>query len=135
MDNLGSTDRVVFSFLAPVILNSVGLSAFGDTDITAYYFSAGSWNVLESNFGDSLSRIASINAGEVSASIWAVGALNPANGWPDSFKISSIAFSQPTPPPPSVPDSGGSLILLAIGAGCLVWAKSRTAVASSTSAA
>jgi len=132
VDNIGSIDRVRFSFSTAVVLDAVSLAAYGDTDITAYYFAGGLWNVLEHNYGGYSSRSANINAGAVSASLWAVGALNPANGSSDSFKICSVTFNTlPPPPPPSVPDSGGSLLLLAMGAGILVLAKGRAPIACS----
>jgi hypothetical protein len=135
VDNIGSIDRVVFSFSTAVILDSLYLSAYGDTDITVYYQSGSSWLTLENNYGGTSSRTADVNALNVSALIWAVGAINPANSVSDSFKIKSVTFNQapPPPPPPQVPDSGASLLLLVIGAGCLFCAK-RTPVFSSKKA-
>jgi len=132
VDNIRSTDRIVFSFSTAVVLDSVFLRAYGDTDITAYYFSGGSWITLENNYGGSSSRTADINLAQVSATLWAVGALFPANGIADSFKLRNVTFDRPNlPPPPQVPDSGGSFLLLAIGAGCLLCAKGGTVLSSS----
>jgi hypothetical protein len=126
VDSMGSYDRVVFSFSSPVILDMVGLSAVGDTDITAYYFSGGGWSILENNYGGTLSRTADINAGEVAASMWAVGALCPGNEGIDAFKINSITFSQSEVAAP-VADSGDNLILLAITLGILAIAQRKLA--------
>jgi hypothetical protein len=126
VDSMGSYDRVVFSFSSPVILDRIGLSATGDTDITAYYFSGGGWSILENNYGGTTNRMADINAGEVAASLWAVGALCPGNEGIDGFKINSITFSQSETAAP-VPDTGDNLILLAITLGILAIAQRRMA--------
>lgn len=117
-DNMGSADRVIFSFSMPVVLETIGLSACGYTNIGVYYFSDGSWNLLENNFGGADSRIAGVNEGNISSSVWAVGALCPASATMDSFDINSVSFS-PSSSSVAVPDSGGSLTLLAIGVGIL----------------
>jgi hypothetical protein len=117
-DNMGSADRVIFSFSTPVVLETVGLSACGYTNIGVYYFSDSSWNLLENNFGGADSRIAGVNEGNASASLWAVGALNPEGAMMDAFDINSVSFS-PASSSVAVPDSGGSLGLLAFGVGIL----------------
>lgn len=127
VDNIGSYDRVVFSFSTDVILDRIGLTAFGDTDITTFYFAAGVWSVLGNDLGGNASRTADINAGSVSASRWAVSALYPASVKDDSFKLSSITFDRPpVSGPPAVPEAGYSLVLLALGMGVALRLQRRT---------
>ena len=96
-----------------MIFDSTRLTAFGDSDISVYYFASGIWNPLENNYGRSYSRTADVNSGNISSTGWAIGGLFPANVYGDSFKIRNIKFER-------VPDGGGTLILLAMAMG---WAE------------
>jgi hypothetical protein len=119
VDNLNGYDRVVLDFGASVVLDKVGLTAFGDTDINVYYYSGSAWSLLETNSGSSVNRTADVNSGLVAASKWAIGAGIP-SGNNDDFKISNVTWtSAPPPPPVSAPDSGSTLVLLSIGTGLL----------------
>ena len=129
VDNLGGFDRVVFDFGASTVLQQIGLSAFGDTDITVWYYNASNvWTSLETNLGGYADRTATVNTLAQAASKWAVGAyiLNTN----DAFKINSVTFAfAPAPPAPTgVPDSGSTLLFLGFGMGLLFLAK-RKAVA------
>jgi len=115
VDNIGSNDRVVFAFDTEVNLNSVALTAYGDTDISVYYWDSGAWNFLENNHGGTSSRWVNVNNGDISSTTWAIGALFPANGSSDSFKIKKLSFEQPKiPPPHTVPASVNTLLALGL---------------------
>jgi hypothetical protein len=129
-DNLGSFDRVVFSFSTAVILDKVKLTAYGDTDLTTSYWTGTTWSALEHNLGGSSSRTADINSGGVASYIWRVGAHYPTTQMNDSFKIKAITFELPPPQTTTtIPDAGSSLLLLAVGVGTLFYFRKVTASA------
>jgi hypothetical protein len=128
VDNLNGYDRVVFDFGSSVVLDSVGLAAFGDTDITVYYYTGSVWTNLESNAGGSSDRVADVNSAAVAASKWAIGTGIP-SGNNDDFKIKNLTVITPTPPPTSVPETGSTLLMLGAGTGLLLLAKRRHAAA------
>jgi hypothetical protein len=117
-NNSNAIDRVVFSFSAPVILDSAYLSAYGDTDITIYYWASGAWVTLGNNSGSG-DRTADFNNGApaVDASLWAIGA--KVGNTDDYVKIKKITF-QEGPPRTQVPEAGSSLLMLTGGLGGLV---------------
>ena len=132
--DVSGIDRIIFSFSTAVMLHTIGLDAYYDTDMTLWRFAAGVWTALENNFGAWNDRVASVNAGGLASTLWAVSALQTTDSNSDSFKISSIDFCttptvQQAPPPPSVPDSGSSLLLLALAFVSVAFLRGRMPIA------
>ncbi len=56
VDNVSKFNRVVFDFSSSVILDKVGLSVYGDSDISIFYYSGSGWTFLEDNTGGTSNR-------------------------------------------------------------------------------
>ena len=131
VDNIGSTDRVIFIFDTPVVLDRLYLGyVVDDSDLTIYSGDdLTTLAFLEHNtIGHGNARWADINNGDpvngiepIAATHWTVSAYYPRrdNEKNDEFKIQFVEFSEPT----NVPDSGPTLILLLAGLSSLRLAK------------
>jgi hypothetical protein len=84
-----------------VALDKVGLTDYGDTDISVIYYTGSAWVLLEDNSTSSDgNRTADVSAGAQTATKWSVAAkIGESN---DAVKIKSIDFNTAPPPPPSI---------------------------------
>ncbi len=120
VDNDGYTDFVAFYFNEEVDIQSVFLSSFGDTDMTAWIgtvpgipsFTGQNFDDLDFNYGDSfdntgsnVDRLASFGADSEHGNLLVVAALRDSSGISDLFKIKALyaeaIVTEPDDPPPS----------------------------------
>ena len=131
VDNGGNTDFVAFFFSEEVDINSVFLSTFGDTDMTAWIgtvpgspnFSGQDFDDLDFNYGDSfddiggdINRVADFGLDAEAGNLLVVAALRSSTGYTDRFKIKGLyaeaIASEPDDPPPSNTVAGPSSLLV-----------------------
>jgi hypothetical protein len=131
VDNGGNTDFVAFFFSEEVDINSVFLSTFGDTDMTAWIgtvpgspnFSGQDFDDLDFNYGDSfdnfggdVNRVADFGGDAEQGNLLVVAALRDSTGYTDLFKIKALyaeSFAtEPDDPPPSNTVAGPSSLLV-----------------------
>jgi hypothetical protein len=132
VDNDGYTDFVAFYFSEEVDIQSVFLSTYGDTDMTAWIgnvpgipdFTGLNFDDLDTNYGDSfdnlggnVNRLAEFGGDAESGNLLVVAALRSGNsGYSDLFKIKalyaeSFATEPDDPLPPNAVSGPSSLLV------------------------